>query len=133
MISRGLEGDECEAHAVAPYARGGQPSPCHVFHAAARPWSHRRFDAHGVGVHTMAAWGDNSVQVYTCPVKCGEAHGADWTPCGAAAGVALAARIDGLSVMVAGGTVYVGDDEQACRLPMTSTTHPSPSTATHRP
>ena len=71
------------------------------------------YDAHSLGVRTMAAWGDDSVEVYSCPVLCDSASSADHFPCGASSGVAMAAHVGGHAVMVAGDVVYVDGVETA--------------------
>jgi hypothetical protein len=68
------------------------------------PFAGRRYNAHGIGVRTMATWGTGSaVQVYSCPTQCtmgvGPRRRGRW--CGASAAVAFAATIGGVSVTVA--------------------------------
>ena len=71
------------------------------------PFDGAQYDAHGLGVRTLAAWdADQSVQIYSCPVRC-EAGTAEWFPCGASSAVAISASIAGMAVSLVGDTVYV--------------------------
>jgi len=80
------------------------------------PFEGEQFDGHALGVRTLAAWGaasaSSSVQLYACPTTCRGSSDA-WFPCGASSAVAAAASIFGVSVAIAGDTVWVGGQQQA--------------------
>ena len=105
-----------------PPSPPGVPRVCWVWgDPHVNPFTGGQYDAHALGVRTMARWGQNHVQLYSCPTRCDGVGTEEWFPCGASSSVAFAATIFNTAIALVGTNLYIDGTLQTA-LPSTGGT-----------